>query len=617
VAGEKIPARLDARAALWRSALASRRVVVVLDNAHDVAQVRPLLPAAVRSAVLVTSRDRLDGLCVREGALRIPLEPLDASSTTRLLRSRLGACSGDEDTLHRVAEFCAGHPLAVCLLAVRVSSEGLAHVASVLDDPVRGLDLLHDWDDTSALSTVFSWSVSALRPSARSLFFLIGLQRSDFIDTGSAAALLGRSPRITGRLLAELHHANLIERSETGWYTIHDLVRRYATHIGARAISVGDQHEARRRLLTHLHARASLAAGTIEPLDSCRRYGEPDGIGKITGFAGQAAAAEWLDRQLPGILSLIAECTATDLAPTVVGLAATLSRYLMITGRHSTAIMLHRRAISAARRCHDRTAAGHAWCDLGAALIQSGDWTGSVKALTSALKTARGNADTAAQGRAAGNLGVAYQRMGEHNRAMGMQRTALRLAKTSGDRAASGRARNSLGTTFGLLGRYDDARAEFEAALGIAQSTGDITTQTRALNNLGELHVRQHRRAEALGCLEQALALLPGSGDRSVEGDICCTIGRTHAAAGRAKDATVYYLTALEIAAAHDLPMLRIEALNGLGEAASLSGDHSSAAERYRTAAADADQIGYKMGRAIALQGLADNGMPVPAATIR
>ncbi|MGE5829353.1 MAG: BTAD domain-containing putative transcriptional regulator, partial [Micromonosporaceae bacterium] len=234
---ERIPVDLDAQAALYRSLMAGRRMLVVLDNAHDSAQVRPLLPGAAGCLVLVTSRNELSGLVAADGAHPIDLDLLSVAEARDLLARRLGLhrVSAEPDSVVEIitrCARCARLPLALALVAARAAARPrlpLHVLAAELTDARQRWQTLTGDDPHTDVQAVFSWSYHALTPPAARLFRLLGLHSGPDIGAPAAASLAGITPDAVRPVLAELTQASLLTEPTTGRYTRHDLLRSYAT----------------------------------------------------------------------------------------------------------------------------------------------------------------------------------------------------------------------------------------------------------------------------------------------------------------------------------------------------------------------------------------------------
>jgi hypothetical protein len=256
VPAKRIPPGLDAQAALYRSMLAGRRVLVLLDNARDAEQARPLLPGTPTALVVVTSRNQLTGLVAANGAHPLTLDVLSTVEARELLARRLGAdrLAAEPQAVEEIIVRCARLPLALTIAAARAATHPtfpLAAVAAELAEARGRLDALTAGDPATDMRAVFSWSYTVLSPAAARLFRLLGLRPSQDITVPVAASLAGHHPSDAGPLLAELAHACLLTEHTPGRYTFHDLLRAYAAELAQAHDTEPDRRAALRRLLDH------------------------------------------------------------------------------------------------------------------------------------------------------------------------------------------------------------------------------------------------------------------------------------------------------------------------------------------------------------------------------
>jgi hypothetical protein len=251
-----IPASLEAQAGLYRSLLAGRRMLVLLDNARDAGQVAPLLPGAPGCLVLVTSRNQLPGLVAAAGAHPVALDLLSRDEAVQLLARRLGddRLTAEPDATDELVTWCAGLPLALAIVAARVATHPafpLAVLADQLREARDGLDGFDAGDTTTDARAVFSWSYRALSAPAARLFRLLGLHPGADVTTGAAASLAGLPPAHVRPMLAELASAHLVTEHTPGRYAFHDLLRAYAGELAHTMDTGTDRWAATRRLLDH------------------------------------------------------------------------------------------------------------------------------------------------------------------------------------------------------------------------------------------------------------------------------------------------------------------------------------------------------------------------------
>ncbi|MEU4744361.1 NB-ARC domain-containing protein, partial [Actinosynnema sp. NPDC023658] len=267
---ERIPTGFDALLGLYRSTLAGRRVLLILDNARSSEQVRPLLPGHPTCLTLITSRDRLTGLIARDGARPMTLKVMEDDEAVELLRRRLGAhrVEAEPRAVQQLIRLCARLPLALALVAARAMTQedlALATLAEELRDERRRFDALDAGDSQDGARAVFSWSYRALTPDAAALFRLLGLHPGTTVSAPAAAALVGVRPSEVRAPLAELVRAHLLERLGSGRYQSHDLLRSYAAELAADEEPAVSRRAAVRRMLDFYLRTCSAADRRIAP----------------------------------------------------------------------------------------------------------------------------------------------------------------------------------------------------------------------------------------------------------------------------------------------------------------------------------------------------------------
>ncbi len=266
----QLPRNTDDQLALFRTLTTDRRLLVVLDNARNADQVRPLLPPGSSCRVVITSRDRLAALIAIEGADSVPLDLLDAEACEQLLTGRIGVerIAADRTSAAKIIESCGRLPLALALAAAQVASRpklSLAEAVRSIFDPRRGLDALEIGDAGASLRQVFSWSYSTVDPAAARLFRLLGVHPGPDLSAAAAASLAAVEPGEALRLLDRLTTANLLTEHLPARYLLHDLLRDYAAEL-ARAVDGPEEVDrAGHRILDHYLQTAHAGAMAYDP----------------------------------------------------------------------------------------------------------------------------------------------------------------------------------------------------------------------------------------------------------------------------------------------------------------------------------------------------------------
>lgn len=571
VADSAIPPGVAERSARYRSLLADRRILVLLDNARDAEQVRDLLPGTSSCLVVVTSRDSLAGLVVRHGARRVPLDTLPPDDAVALLSSLAGdRAEAEAAAVATVAERCGRLPLALRIAAELAAARPHAtfgELAGGLADEGQRLNLLDvGTDPRVAVRAVFSWSYRCLPADAARTFRLLGLPPGPHIDQYAAAALIGAAPGDARRLLGVLVRAHLLQEPHPDRYAMHDLLRVWAAERARDEETGAGRAAAMTRLLDHHVHAAATAMTVLHPDDEHRR---PRVAGPATATAvpaDRAAARGWLDTQRPNFAAVAT--LAGDPFPwprQAIQLSAVLWRYLDTGAHYAEAQALHECALSAARHTRDVAAQASALVCLGGVSWRTGRHGEAADRYQRALSLFRDAGDDAGQARALSNLGAVYMESGRYEQAGECLRSALALEQRRGDRTGQAHALNSLGALSGAAGRYDEAVAHLTEALALRRAAGDRVGEATTLTNLGMAYGKVGRPDRAVEHLERAVAISRESGSPVGEARALTTLGNVHADAGRPGRAVGSFQEALARYAGTANPAGEAEVLAGLG----------------------------------------------------
>ncbi|SHM88341.1 AfsR/SARP family transcriptional regulator [Cryptosporangium aurantiacum] len=536
VSARDVPLDPDERAARYRTELSGRRLLVVLDNASSVEQVRPLLPGSPTCATLVTSRDTLGGLVAVDGAQRLLLDLLEPDESTALLRSLIGRRVDDEpDAAAALAEQCGRLPLALRVAAELAGARpgsSLADLVAELADHRARMDLLDVGGDPRAdVRAVFSWSYQRLAATVARTFRLLGLHPGAEFDAYAAAALADENLDDARDALAALARAHLIRPTAGDRYGVHDLLRAYARAQSDAEDGAGKQRAARARLLDYYVAAASAAMDALYPAERHRRPAVGPIGTPLPAFAGPDDARAWLDSHRP-VLIEVCQHTGAHGPTTVTGLlASTLYVYLDNGGHSADALTVHRCALDAAERTGDRAGAAAALAQLGVVFWQLGRYPDGIDHLERALALFRELGDRVGEARTVGNLGVIYQQTGSYADAERHHTAALALFRKLGDRVGQANTETNLGDILMRLGRDEEAIGLLSEALEQFRELGHHGGEATALTNLGEVHLSLNRPGEAAGYLRQAVALFGTIGERY--GETCALNGLAEALQGQ------------------------------------------------------------------------------------
>ncbi|MGW2888399.1 AfsR/SARP family transcriptional regulator [Streptomyces griseoruber] len=608
VPGQDVPLEPDDRAARYRSEIADRRMLIVLDNAATVEQVRPLLPGTGTCAVLVTSRDSLAGLVAREGAHRLDLDLLPADAARALLRRLVGPrAEAEPDAVDALAAQCARLPLALRVaaeLAAARPATPLADLVAELTDQQRRLDLLDaDGDPRAAVTAVFSWSLRQLPADAARAFRLLGLHPGPDLDAHAAAALTDSETADARRALDVLARAHLVQRVDGSRYGMHDLLRAYATRLATAEDTPRAREAALDRLFDHYLATAAAAMTCLHPAEAHLRPPAPEAA--TPDLSDPDAARAWLNAERATLTAMSAH-TATHGRPThAIRLSLTLYRHL-ITGRHTDGLTIHGHARDAARLIGDPASEARALLGIGTAHWQLARHEPARRHLQEALALFRQADDPTGQARALVNLGLVDERLGRFRSAVGFLEQALVLYRNAGDRSGEAIVLKDLATVEGQLGRYGEAAERLQQALDLLRRTGNRYLEAHALNDLGTVEARLDRLDSAARHQEQALILLREVGDRYGEAGALHSLGIVHTRLGRPAQAAECHRQALALYRQNGDRDGEARALNGLGEAARAAGRPLDALTPHTDALAIAEDIGNPGQQARAHSGLGD-----------
>ena len=528
-----VPAGLDAQSGLLRTLLDGKRMLLLLDNAHDADQVRPMLPGSPGCLVLVTSRFQLTGLVVADGARLLPLGVLDGGEATSLLVGRLGPArvGAEPEAVAALVGRAAGLPLALSVTCARATSRPgalLSDLAAELADARDRLDALRTGDASTDLRAVFSWSVDKLSAPAARAFRLLSLHPGPDISVPAAASLIAATLSQTRAALGELARASLLTEDAAGRFGYHDLLRAYAAELSAATDGVADRDAALRRILDHYLRTAQAAATRLFPARS--RLLLPPAQPGVTAEQFDAkpdtgsydAALAWFraeQRVLRGVLEL---AVAHGRDEHCWKLAWFLAPKLKRRGRMREVLEVQQTALAAAGRLGDAAALAHAHYDLGHASDWLGDHQAADRHLRRAMELFTDLGDRPGLGHAQHGLGMLLAGQGRYGEALEHAYEGLRLRRAFADSAAVASSENAAGWILAHLGRYDDALAHCRRALELHREAGNKTGTADTLDSIAFAYSECGDHARAIGHYEQALAVYRQIGD--TEGEALCLL---------------------------------------------------------------------------------------------
>jgi tetratricopeptide (TPR) repeat protein/transcriptional regulator with XRE-family HTH domain len=549
---EQIPPQQDAQAALYRSALADKRVLVVLDNAWDEQQVRPLLPASPGSLVIITSRNQLAGLAAADGARLVSLDVLSHDEAVQLLAARLGhpRAAAEPEALSEIADLCACLPLALAVAAARSAARprfALAALADELRDFAGRLDALDAGDPAASVRAVFSWSARQLSAAAARMFRLLGLHPGPEITVPAAASLAGAGETDTRRLLRELARAHLIAEHIPGRYAFHDLLRAYAASQTRATDSDGERREATRRILDHYLHSAAFATPLLDlSLDRVVLKPPTPGVTPEQPADSRQALA-WFEAEHRVLLAAIDFAAESGFDRHAWQLPWAIGTFLQARGHWQEWAASQRLALAAATRLDDT--AGMAVCNrmLGTACGELGHHDQACGLFATSLTLHQQLGNRLGEANVHQNLAVLAARQGRYADAVGHGEQALSVFQAIGDKAAEAVALNNVGCFHALLGDYHQSRAFCQQALTLTIKTGYRKAEGAAWDSLGCAEHHLGNLAEAAACHQRALSIFRESGERFHEADVLTHLGDNCQAAGELAGAREVWQHALAI----------------------------------------------------------------------
>ncbi|MEV4641209.1 BTAD domain-containing putative transcriptional regulator [Actinoplanes sp. NPDC049548] len=551
VPARRVPPTLEQQAALYRSLLAGRRVMVVLDNARDTDQVMPLLPGSAGCLVLVTSRSRLSGL-VAAGAVAVPVDLLTADEGRQMLRGRIGPSrvEAEPEAVDDLIAVSARLPLALAIVAARAAARprfSLAALAGDLGQARGGLDAFVGEDEATDARAVLSWSYHLLTEPAARLFRLLGLHPGPDISVAAAASLAGVPVPEARRLLAALCGAHLLDEVTPGRFGFHDLLRAYAAE-QARAPGAGTEREtALTRMFDHYLHTAHAADRVLYPYRVPLDVGEPDAAVTPTEIPDAERAMAWFVAEHPNLLAAITLATSAGRDSTAYGLAWTMTAFLNYQGHWHDWAATMEAALQAARRLGDLGGQAQAHRLLNLAYLQLGRLDEAGAHARRALKVFAELGDLPGQARIHLNFGRVLERQCHFQQALDQARKALELFRLAGDPPGEADALNWVGWYHSQLGYHEQALEYCHQSLVVHQGSGDWPGRADTWDSLGYAHHHLGHHDEAISCYEQALALWHDLGDRYQVAMTLLRLGDTHRAAGDQVAARDAWLRAMRI----------------------------------------------------------------------
>jgi DNA-binding SARP family transcriptional activator/Tfp pilus assembly protein PilF len=532
VPARQIPSSPEAQQDLYRSLLADRRMLIVLDNARDTEQVRPLLPGGPSCLVLVTSRNQLTSLVAAEGAHPVTLDLLSPAEADELLAQRLGRerLAAEPGVAAELIDLCARLPLALSIAAAHAAMQPelpLTALAGQLRDASGRLDAL-DAGDAASVRAVFSWSYQNLSAPAARMFRLLSLHPGPDITAAAAASLAGIQLVQAWDVLGGLSRASLLTQHLPGRFAFHDLLRAYAAERAAAEDSQPQQRAATHRMLDHyLHTAHAAALVLHSHRDTISLVPAQPGV-TPEAVEGYEQAMAWFDAEHRVVLATIDQAVSAGFDTHGWQIPLTLTTFFDRRGYWRSYPTAQQTALASAQRLGDREAQALVHRSLGHASTQVGSYQDAVHHYEQALDLYRQLGDREGQARALLGLGFVHDRQGQYRHALAHCLQALEVYQALGDRMRQASILNNIGWCHVRLGSYQDALAYCKQALSLHQEIGYQHGEANAWDTLGCANDHLGRHSEAVACYQEALTLLGKLDDRLLRSDVLIHLGDAH-----------------------------------------------------------------------------------------
>lgn len=512
---KSIPVTQDDQASLYRTLVAGKRLLIILDNASDVEQVRPMIPGSAGCLVVVTSRNDLTGL-VAEGAHTMTLTPFTLEEALELLTRRLasGRVKREPQAATELVELCARLPLAVSVAAARAAARPDFPLTTLVSElRKRGLDELDTGDPATTARTVFSWSYHHLSDLAARMFRLLGIHPGPDISMPAAASLTAIPQDQADKVLLELARAHLIEEYRPGRFTCHDLLRAYAADQVRAHDTVADLQAAELRLLDHYLRTGYRAAMLLAPMRECGELPPPQPGVVPERPAIDDEAMTWFTAEHRVVLAAIAHAADREFDRYCWQITWSIAPYLVISGHWHDFASIQRIALAAAQRLGDPVGLGYMHHQLSYAIDLLGDADGAESHARQALAIFTRLGDHAGTATCLHALGQTLQVHGRYEEALPLESEALQLRRVNGSAAAVVSSENALAELYAQLGNYKKAIQHCEQALDMHREAGCRWYASETLTTLGLAYNRIGDQPQAIAHYKKAVAISYELGD--------------------------------------------------------------------------------------------------------
>lgn len=548
---EELPDGLEDQAALYRSRTAHRRVLIVLDNARDAEQVRPLLPGTAGSMVVVTSRNDLTSLAAVDGAFTLTVDLLSPAEARGLLSRRLGErrVEQEPEAIDQIIALCDRLPLALSIVAARAMRTPrypLAALAAQLRQAPGALNALDGGDHAANVRAVFSWSYQQLSEPAARLFRVLGLHAGPDVSATTVASMAGMEATERESALLELLRTNLVSEPVPGRFVLHDLLRAFAGELAQRHDSPDGRIAAIRRMLDYYLQTALRADQLLDTNRADSLRVPPLAVNpEAEPLSELAEALAWFNAEWQALSAALRLAARLGFDDHAWRLARSLASFLDRRGHWRESADLQRIALAAAVRIGDSGAQAVSHSSLADVCIRLGEYSDAQHHLLRCLQLYRLVGDRAGQAEVERSVTRLLGRQGKYGEALPHARQATDLFSELGQRAGEARAINAMGWYNIQLGRLNEGLRLCQQALNLQRLINDRFGQADTLDSLGHAHHLLGEFELAAGCYSQAAELYQEFGDRYHEANARAALGDSYAADGASGPARECWLTAL------------------------------------------------------------------------
>jgi DNA-binding SARP family transcriptional activator len=604
---QQIPEDTGERAAFYRDRIADTRTLIVLDNAADTSQVRPLLPGTPGCLVLITSRKRLSGL---DDAHLLALDVLPSPEAATLLceAAGTGRIPAGHPAIAELVTLCGQLPLAIRIVAARLRHDRNLRVEDLVEQLRDEHERLgHLGDEDRNLTAVFESSFTALSEAEQRLFLHLGRIPGPDFDAYAAANLAGVDHRSAERCLESLLDHSLLTQHVPGRYRFHDLIALYARTLGgADAVAAKENELALDRLADYYLHTARKADHYLVRRTRSAPAPAPTLCATEPGLPDRAAAVAWMRTERDNLLALTADAAVRAQPVRIVGLSGAMAAFLLLEGLWTQATALHGAAAAAAHDRGDGHGEADALCDLGRVRHATGDYQAAAELYERAVALFQDLGDR--RGEAAGlhELGRIRVLTGDVLAAADLHERALAVFQDLGDSLGEARALCDLGRARHSAGDSPAAVALMERVLNIYQRLGDRRGEANALHDLGYVLHETGNFADAAELHERALGIYQDIGSRQGEANALWNLGRARHEIGDYPAADRLYERALAICQEIGSRQSEADALRGLGRVRHAIADHPAADGLYQRALAIYRDVGSRPGEVCALTDLGE-----------